>query len=37
MIRRRHPAEDGLADFGLVILLALFISFTVILLVYLSG
>ena len=37
MIRRRHSAEDGLADFGLIILLAVFFSITFILRVNLSG
>ena len=37
MIRCQYPAEERLTDLGLVILLAVFISITVILLVYLSG
>jgi hypothetical protein len=37
MIRNRHTAADGLTDFGLGILLAVFFSITVILQVYLSG
>lgn len=37
MIRRRHPAEDRLTGLELVILLAVFISVTAVMLVYLGG
>jgi len=37
MIRSRHPADNGLTDSGLGILLAGFFSITIIFQVYLSG